>query len=470
MATLKNYFYNTLYQIFVLLVPLVTIPYISRVLGPSGVGTNTLTSATVQYFVLLANLGLTMYGQREVAYCRENKQDLSKTFWEIETLSIFTTIISLLCFGVFMKVVNNYQAYYLAQGILIIASAADISWFFMGLEKFKITVLRNFVFKIISVIMIFTLVKNHGDLLQYILIVTLTTLLGNLSLWPYLKNLVIWINPKRFSLQKHFLPTLALFIPQIAINIYTVLNKIMLGHMVSVKAAGFFDSSDKIIRMALTLITAFTTVMMPHVANAFIKGKKNQVNEMLNGGLSFAIIVSFPLLALINGVVPKFVPWFFGEKFLPVIQVMSIESFAIIPIAFASILGVQYLIPLNKNKQYTISIFGGAFMNIIVNFPLIHMFQADGAAISTIISETCVTILQFFFMREVINVSPMFKVLIKVLIASVVMYIVVKVENMYLSASFVSFAIEGITGVIVYVLLLALLKLKELKILGNLIK
>lgn len=459
MRTLKNYLYNTLYQIFVLLVPLITIPYISRVLGPSGVGINTLTYATVQYFVLLANLGLTIYGQREVAYRRQDKIELSKSFWEIESISILTTTLSIGLFTVFIMTVDTYRSYYLAQALLIIASAADISWFFMGLEKFKITVFRNFVFKIISVILIFTFVKNQSDLLKYILIITGTTLLGNLSLWPYLREYVVHIKLSNFNLKKHLIPTLALFIPQVAINIYTVLNKIMLGNMVSVEAAGFFDSSDKIIRMALTLVTAFTTVMMPHVANAFINGKMKKVNELLNNGLCFAVIMSFPMLSIISSISTKFVPWFFGKEFYPVSQVMIIESFAIIPISCAGILGVQYLIPLNRSKQYTISIFGGAVINVLINLPLIHIYHANGAAVSTIVSETCVTALQIYFVRESIDFSKIWHVLYKVILASLVVYIVVKIENVYFDGSLIMFFVEGITGVVIYVLLLLLLKL-----------
>lgn len=470
MTTIKNYLYNTVYQIFVLLVPLVTIPYISRVLGPSGVGLNTLTSSTIQYFVLLANLGLTWYGQREIAYHREDKEELSKTFWEIETLSICSTFVSLIFFFIFMLLNNSYHIYYLAQGVLILASATDISWFFMGLENFKITVLRNFLFKIISVFLIFLLVKNRGDLLQYILILTLTTLFGNLSLWPYLKHTVERVNFRSFNLRKHILPTFALFIPQIAINVYTVLNKIMLGHMVSISASGFYDSSDKIIRMLLTLVTAFTTVMMPHVANAFVKGKKKQVHNMLNDGLCFALIVSFPILTMINSVAEKFVPWFFGEKFSPVIEIMSIESFAIVPIACAAIIGGQYLVPLNHNKEYTFSIVFGAVVNIAINLPLIRLFQANGAAFSTIISEATVAITQIIVVRKIINWNRIFATITKVIIASGIMFVVVKLEVLNYSISFFTFLIEGLSGIIVYLIVLVILKLPELKKINNFMK
>lgn len=462
MRVIKNYLYNLTYQIFLLIVPLITIPYISRVLGPSGVGINTVTNSLAQYFILFANLGLTTYGQREIAYHRDDKYKTSKTFIEIELLSIITTLISFILYCIVVGQFHKYETYYFAQSFLILATAADISWLFMGMEKFRIIVLRNFVFKIISIVLIFSLVKNKNDLLTYILIISFTTLISNCSLWPYALGYIQKISIKVIELKKHLAPTIALFLPQIAITVYTVLSKLMLGYLSSVQEAGYFDNADKIVRILLTLVTAFTSVMMPHIANAYVKKETHKIRTLLNNGISFSILMAIPMISIINGISDKFVPWFFGTKFTSVAIVLKIEAFAILPIAMASVLGSQYLIPLNKNKEYIYSILFGAGVNILINIPLISLFQARGTAISTIISEYCVTCGQFYFARSKINFLNMFKLILKTSFAGIITFLVVMSESNFFKMSFGTFIIEGVTGILVYVAILLLMKLPEM--------
>lgn len=459
MKVLKNYLYNATYQVFVLLVPLVTIPYISRVLGPQGVGINTLTNSTIQYFVLIANLGLTTYGQREIAYTRSReKNKLSEVFWEIETISLITTAISFFLFLITLHFINNYHIYYLAQSFLICASAFDVSWLFMGLENFKITVLRNFVFRVISIVLIFSLVKNHNDITVYILIISVSTVFSNLSLWPYLKEYISKVPIRKLHLKRHIRPTIELFIPQIAISVYGILNKVMLGHFSTVASSGYYDNSDKIIRICLALLTSFSTVMMPHVAQAFVRGENKKIQEFVRQGIDIAVAFSFPLSAGIIAVAPNFVPWFFGKNFDPVVNVISIEAIAIIPISLATILGAQYLVPSNKNNQYTISILCGALVNILINITLIHYFSAEGAAIATVVAETVVTFVQVKFTMKNIKLIGNVKESIKPLVSSLIMFFIIFTMTHYLAESFMCILFEIIIGVLVYTLFMITLR------------
>ncbi|WP_203649323.1 flippase [Secundilactobacillus yichangensis] len=464
MKTVKNYLYNMSYQVFALIVPLLTTPYISRVLGPHGVGINTLTNSTTQYFTLLATLGLGFYGQRQIAYKRDDKVELSKNFWEIEILSIFTTVVSLLLFTVFLIIDGEYIKYYLAQSFLILACAADISWLFMGLENFKVTVLRNFVVKFFSVILIFAFVRTKEDIFNYILIISGTTLLGNLSLWPYLKKTIIFHLNVKLHPFYHLKNTLELFVPQIAISIYSILNKIMLATLGSVELAAYFDNSDKIIRILLTVVSAFTTVMMPHVANAYVKGATDKVNKMLNDGLAFAIIITFPMVSGLISVSSKFIPWFLGNKFYPTINVIRIESLAIMPIAIAGIIGAQYLVAINKNKLYTISIFGGAIVTILINVPLILYLGAIGAAVTSVLSELCVTVTQIWFTRKTILFKQFYILLTKAFIAAIIMGIAISLEVQAFPSNFFAFLIEAITGIIIYGCILWTEKVEEFRL------
>lgn len=190
MRVVRNYLYNAFYQIFILLVPLITTPYLSRVLGPVGIGINAYTNSIIQYFILFGSIGINLYGNRQIAFVREDRKELTKTFYEIFFLRILTIFVALLAFMFFLLSTNQYHVYYLAQSVSIIAAAFDISWFFMGVENFAVTVLRNFVVKIVTLISIFSFVKSEADLWLYILILSLSLLLGNLTLFPNLKKYI----------------------------------------------------------------------------------------------------------------------------------------------------------------------------------------------------------------------------------------------------------------------------------------
>ncbi len=175
MQVVKNYLYNAAYQVFILLVPLITTPYLARVLGPTGVGINAYTNSIIQYFILFGSIGVNLYGNRQIAYVRDDKDKLTKTFYEIFLMRVMTIILAYAAFLVFLMFTGSYHTYYFAQSVSIIAAAFDISWFFMGMENFGVTVLRNLIVKILTLVSIFLFVKSYNDLYIYINFVTIVT-------------------------------------------------------------------------------------------------------------------------------------------------------------------------------------------------------------------------------------------------------------------------------------------------------
>lgn len=454
MRILKNYLYNAVYQLFIMIVPLITIPYIARTIGPYGVGVNTFTNSIIQYFILLGTLGLTMYGNRQIAYTRNDKVKMTKTFWEIEGLLCLTVTISYLIFYVYLELNNDFKAYYLAQSLTIIAVIFDVSWFFMGVENFRVTVIRNAIIKIISISLIFLVVKNSGDLLKYILINSCAILLGNMTFWPYLRNYLVKISFKELNIFTHLKPALILFIPQIATNIYVVLNKTMLGALSSINAAGFFDNSDKIIKIILAVLTSLAIVMMPRVANTFASGDKEKVNKYLKISFDFTMLMAVPLMFGLSAIAIRFAPWFLGNDFMVVGKVMELEAPVILVIATASVVGNQYLLPTNHNKQYTLSVTLGAVINLVLNVPLILYFGALGTAVATVISELCVTLAQLFFIRKLVKLRILFLDFWKYILSGLVMYLCVKLLNIFLSFNILTLLVEVASGIIIYVLMI----------------
>jgi len=470
MQVVKNYLYNASYQVFILLVPLITTPYLSRVLGPSGIGVNAYTNSIIQYFILFGSIGVNLYGNRQVAFVRNDKQELSNTFYEIYFMRVATILIAFLLFLVFLHFTVHYHVYYWMQSVSLIAALFDISWFFMGMEDFAVTVLRNLVVKIITLVAIFLFVKTQKDLGTYILILSLSLLVGNLTLFPSLQKYISVPKWHTLKIWKHLRPSVAMFIPQVATQVYLVVNKTMLGSMTSVKAAGYFDQSDKIIKMVLAIVTATGTVMLPHVANAYSKGNIEKVKQLLYKSFGFVTLLSLPMTFGLLAVAPKFVPLFFTTKFNAVIPLIIIESIVILLIAWSNAVGTQYLLPTKQTKAYTLSVVLGAFVNIFANIPLIIFWGAIGTALATVISELTVTSYQLFVIRKQIEYRKLFVDYKKYGLSVFVMFLTVFILDRLLPTTWIMLGLEVVVGMIMYALLLVLLKVELVNDVKNMIK
>ncbi|MCH4102296.1 polysaccharide biosynthesis C-terminal domain-containing protein [Pediococcus acidilactici] len=450
MKIVKNFLFNVSYQVFILLVPLVTTPYISRVLGSEGVGINAYTNSIIQYFILFGTIGINTYGNRQIAYSRGDNKNVSQDFWEISILRFITIAIAYVVFLLYLSIVHKYRTYFFAQSFQIIAAALDISWFFMGLENFKITVIRNFIIKIISLVCIFTMVKNQSDLGIYILILSLSLFFGNLSLWGYLKKYVNKPNFRSLKLLRHIRPSIALFIPQIAIQIYLVLNKTMLGSISGVRSAGYFEYSDRIVKIVLAIVTSIGTVMLPRMASIYANKDFSKLKQYMYTTGDFINFLSIPLMFGLAAIAPKFSIWFMGKDFAITGNLMVVESSVIFLIGWGVMLGNQYLIPTNQTEKYTWAVSISAIVNLLLNVPLIYSIGVMGATIATVASEVTSTGLQLFFIRRQIEISKLFKGLWKYLLAGLIMFFVVRCLNNLFTMNIFTLAFQIFSGVVVY--------------------
>ncbi|OFN13065.1 flippase [Lacticaseibacillus rhamnosus] len=451
------------YQVFILLLPILTIPYVSRVLGPTGIGINAFTNSIVQYFVLFGTLGMTMYGNREVAYQRDQPKKLSNLFWELSLLRFITTVIATMVYIAFIILSGEYQLFYLIQGLFLVANAVDVSWFFQGLEEFRITVLRNTLVKIVSLISIFVLVRTRDDLWLYVLILSGSQVLGNLTLLPYLKRYITWPHWSGLTLKRHFRPTIEMFVPQIATQVYLQLNKTMLGALIGVQASGFYDNSDKIVKIILAVVTATGTVLLPHSAHSYSQGRYDIIETSLDRSMHFILLLAFPLATGLAGVAPLFTHVFFGKGFSPVADLLIIESIVIVLVGISNAVGVQYLLPTDQLKTFTTSVIFGALVNIVLNLPLILLFQSDGAMVATVLSELLVTVYQLIKVRQQIDVFKLFREVWKYAFSAFVMGVLVRIFTIILPIQSIALLLLAVLwGGIVYFLILGLLRPHEL--------
>lgn len=458
MKVIRNYIYNLGYQVLAIILPIITYPYISRILKPQGVGIYSYTYSIIQYFVLFAGLGISLYGNRQIAYVRGSSTKVSRTFVELIILQFISVLITYCIFLLFIVSYKKNTDYFFLQSFYIVAVLFDISWLFMGLEDFKKIVVRNILIKIGTVICIFIFVKNSSDVGIYIFIMSFGTLLGNITFWPYLKKIIVGIKLTQLHPFVHLVPSLMLFLPQITIQVYAQLNKTMLGAMRSEKDSGFYNYSDSIIKMSLTFITAVGTVMLPHIANEYAKGHKGKVSNLISKSFDYVSCLAFLLAAGLAGISLKFAPFFYGSAYKSVGIVMMIETLAIVPISWASVIGNQYLIPTNQMRSYTITVIIGAIINIILNVPFIMMLGLDGAMISTVISEWSVTLSQFFVVRKMLKLKYFLRNTLKYLIASFVTFTILFLSNSFLRMNLLTIIFQIFIGLITYIFSLYFLK------------
>ena len=380
-SIIKNYLYNLSYQILTMFLPLIITPYISRVLGAKNIGIYSYTLSVTTFFILFGSLGVALYGQREIAYHQNNKMKYSYIFWEVFILRCISMVISLGIYYFTFGIGNNeYNIYYQILMLEIIGNIIDISWFFQGLEEFKKIIFRNTIIKLISLLLIFIFVKRPEHLVIYFFIYVGSTFFANLSLWLYIPQKIEKISLNKIRVGRHLKPTIALFIPQIAIQLYTILDKVMIGAIINNKEeVGFYEQTQKIVKMLLTIISSLGIVMMPRIANTFAMGEKEKVQKYMKKSFNMVFFLGFPLVFGTIVISDAFVPFFFGERYYKVKLIMKVMSPIILFIGLSGVNGTQYLLPTKRQKEYTISVVIGAVTNFIVNFMLIGKYGAIGA-------------------------------------------------------------------------------------------
>lgn len=458
MKVIKNYLYNVGYQILAIILPLVTAPYVNRTLGPKGVGIYSYTNSIIQWFVILAILGIDLYGQKQIASTRNDKYKMSVVFWEIQIMKTTTTIFSFLALAFFLKIYPVYSYYMLLQSLAILSVWLDISWLFMGVENFRITVFRNTIVKILSLVMIFLFVRTANDIGLYIIITGLAIVLGNFTIWPYVGKITEKVSFKDIHPWRHLLPTLSYFIPQNASQIYLLVNKNMLGFMENTTASGFYNNADNIIRAVLVIVTSVGTVMMPHIANEIANGRRENVYKYTYASLDFVSSVACAMMFGLSSIAIKGSVLFYGKGFEPVGPALIIESLIIVLIGWNNTVGTQFLIPMNKANSYTTSIVVGTILNVILNIPLIKLWGLNGAALSTVISEFLITAYQLFIVRKELKLKHVLESLLKYMIAGVIMFTVVFYMDIHMQGTAINLLLQIIAGAIIYSAMCVVLK------------
>ena len=468
----KNIIISTLYQILSVITPLITAPYISRVIGPNGIGAYSYTSSIQLYFSLFAALGTAEYGKREIARARSNSQKRSELFLEIELVSILTSVGMLILWFIFIGFQREYHVMYLILTLNLINAMLDISWFYDGLEQFQYTVTKNALVKISGVILILLFVKNPKDTDLYVFIMTASTLLGTMSMWLSLRKFLVKTKVVPSNLIKHFHETLIYFIPTIATSIYTSMDKTLIGLIThSNDENAYYEQATKIIGLIKAVtFTAVNSVLGARISFLFFQKKYAEIKQRIRMSLDYIMFIGtgvcFGLIEISN----TFVPVFFGNGWEKVVLILQLFSPQVIIIGVSNCLGSQYYTPAGLRKQSAIYIIVGAVVNLVLNLCLISYFASAGATIASIIAELTISILYLKNSNGYLTAKYIFKILWKKIIAGGVMCLVMFDLSMISHIGILSLLIQVIGGSIIYIFILWLLKDSSLNLLFRFVR
>ena len=456
--TLLNIFYNAIYQIFLVLVPLITVPYLSRVLGPNTYGIYSSVNNTFQFLMVFCTLSVSYIGMRTISRIRaENpKKDLTEAFWGLwyfQGIAGLVTIALTVLVSIIFKV--KYWNYILLMVPFLISAQLDIAWFFQGLADFGRVVLRNTIVKLISVLLILMLVKEPSDLYKYMLIMSVSTMLGSFVFLFIIRSYVGKPTKYFYKLRTTSKAIITLLIPQIATQIYTSLDKPILNFFQNTTQVSYYDNSQRIANMILGVITSITLVMMPKMASEGKEAQKKILRKSLEATVMLGTL--FSVIVMVN--TKEFVPFFFGEKYIPMTPLMFFFTLTIIFIPMGGVFANQFALANKRDKDYAIPVCIGAVLEVLLSIILDRQFGATGALISILTTEIIVLILRIWIVRDGYEFKYVFKDIPKYFIIGIVSLSIGMLIPKILASAFFNMALKSIIVMLIYLGLMFMMKL-----------
>lgn len=445
----KNILYQSLYQVLMVILPLITAPYVARVLGADNSGIYSFTHTIANYFVVFGMLGLEQYGNRSIAKVKDDQEAMNRVFSELLVIHIIVSAVAIACYFIYCFAFSTvYRGVFLLQGLYVISTLFDVNWFFFGIELFKLTITRNTVIKILTVLATFLFVKNRDDLEIYTFILSFSMLLSQLAIWPMMGKFVKFRKVRIADLGKHWKPLSILFFAVISANLNRMIDKAMLGWFGMINDLGCYDYADRIIRMPLSLVSAFGTIMLSKMSNLFARDDHTGTRKILDISASLVLMLTIGMGFGIAAIAPEFIPLFLGKEYEGTVILLTILSVSIPLVGWNNYIRTQILIPREMDMVYTRAVTVGAGFNITINCVLIPFFGARGASLATVISYAVILIIQMIPIAKELKTGV--KKTIFPLAAGSVMYSAVRISSTIADSYFGAILIELVIGGVVY--------------------
>lgn len=451
----KNILVQTIYQVLIVLTPLITSPYISRVLGSKGLGIYSYTYSISNYFAIFAMLGTLTYGSKAIAKVRDSIENRSRVFSEIISLQMILTILgTVLYFILIVCFQSENREVAWIQSLMIVACFFNVSWFFFGMELFPITVTRNIIIKIMQILGVFLFVKTKTDLWKYVFVIAGGEVLSQGILFMAIRKYIIPKKPTLPGIIRHIRPNLVLFIPGIAFAINQDLDKTMIGIFSNFNDGGYYYNAEKLIKIPTGIISGIGVVLLPYITNSISTVKGIDKGSFVRRFIYPIFLLATALAFGIASIGEEFVPFFFGAGYEPCVELIYIMAGAMVFKALADAIRTQYLIPVDKEREYSIVVIIGACANFIINLFLIRKYGALGAAVATLIAEVIVCIGYIFITQHDIHLLSDILKCCFFFIPGIIMFMSVRILSNLLNVSLIiSIPTEIFIGGIVYILI-----------------
>ncbi|WP_317914263.1 oligosaccharide flippase family protein [Carnobacterium maltaromaticum] len=456
----SNYIYSIIYQLLITIIPIITLPYTSRVLGDKMIGIDASVMAVVQLFVIFCVLNVANYGSRAIATAK-TKEETSQVFWNIYTIQFIASSIVILCYIFFIIFTSSNHLFYLIHLFTLGSSLLDISWYFYGKEELKKTTARNIAVRLVTLVCIFVFIKGPDDLWKYILINSLSAFIGQLVLWKFALANITFMKPQKSELARNFWPMIQYFLPLIASQIYLNVNRIILSTFSGDTEVGYYSQASKIVRMVIGFITPLSAVFLPRVANEFDNNNHAQVRRYMDVSSSFVCLISFPIIFGLIAIGQNFITLFLGQQFLASIPVLKILAPSILLVGLANVFGVQLLLATNKPKQYTLSVTVGAIISLIINYIFVGRYGSIATSYAELAAELIGLLIQIYFIYKIIDFNSFLKNTFTYALFGFIMFVAINyLPNLLNLSMFLEMVIQIIVGALVYLALLVFSKNK----------
>ncbi|WP_191017332.1 flippase [Treponema zioleckii] len=456
-----NAFLNTLKTVLTLFFPLITFPYSSRVLGPESIGKVNFAQSVVSYFAIIASLGISTYATREAAKVRDNKEKLSQISSEIFIINLISTVIAyvlLVASLIFVRKFDDYRLLIIICSTLIVFTTVGMGWLYQAVEDYLYITVRSLAFQIISVILLFTLVKSKEDYLWYASINIISNVGANILNFIHARKYIQFKTGTKLLLKRHLKPIFVLFATTIAGTIFASIDTTMLGFMSNDSEVGFYSAGMKIIHMINGIFPAMIIVIFPRVSYYFANNDRKSIlllsSKTVNCLLCFSLPVSVGLFLLMQPLVILFC----GVKYIEAISISKIMCPYLVFSALGHFLGGTILVAHGKEKQQLYSMIAAGLLDVVLNVFFIRLYGAKGAALATLLSQIVLTLFYIIalwnFTKELYVKLATLQFSAAAIIMGISVYFVRNLFTNLLLQLFVPFVV----GVLTYALMLVVLR------------
>ena len=402
-----NFIMNFILTLSNFIFPLITFPYVSRILQASGLGKVGFATSIIVYFSMIAMMGIPTYGIKACAKIRDDSYKLTKTVYELLILNTIFLAFSLTLLLLSVIFINKFyidKELYIILAFSMLFNVLGIEWLYKALEQYSYITIRSIFFKIASLILLFVFVKESNDILPYAMLTVLASVgAGILNFYNLRKIITLYkITFKQLEITKHIKPSFTFFLLTISITIYVNLDSIMLGFMTSDDNVGYYSAAVKIKQILVTLVTSLGAVMLPRLAFYYEQKRFDEFKDLVKNALGFILIVSLPLTIYFTLYAKDAILLLSGESFLASVEPMQIIMPTVFLIALSNLMGWQILVPMDREKQIVFSTIIGAIVGGIINIFAIPYLGVNGAAIANLCAECAVVVVQIILLRKFI--------------------------------------------------------------------